>query len=263
MNKYRLHGDPPYTIAVLHGGPGAPGEMAPVAGELSGQFGVIEPFQLNMTIDGQLEELKAVLEDIGSPPVIIVGWSFGAFLGYIFSAYNPVMVSKLILVGSGAFTEHHASNIMNTRMGRLDEKDRSEVIRINERLGDPEVGEKNHLLERFAQIISRADSFDAVDHDSDLIEGRYDVFKEVWWEASEMRRSGSLLELGRRIRCPVTAIHGDFDPHPAAGVSDPLSGVLDDFRFVLLLKCGHKPWIEKYARDEFFTILNEEIGKVV
>lgn len=31
MNNIRVYGEPPYSVAVLHGGPGAPGEMAPVA----------------------------------------------------------------------------------------------------------------------------------------------------------------------------------------------------------------------------------------
>jgi len=70
-----------------------------------------------------------------------------------------------------------------------------------------------------------------------------------------LRRSNRLLELGRKIRCPVVAIHGDYDPHPAAGVKEPLSRVLRDFRFVLLENCGHYPWRERLARDEFYSVL--------
>ncbi|MHA2061833.1 MAG: alpha/beta fold hydrolase, partial [Candidatus Sifarchaeia archaeon] len=35
MKNLRIYGNKPFNIAVLHGGPGAPGEMAPVARELS------------------------------------------------------------------------------------------------------------------------------------------------------------------------------------------------------------------------------------
>ena len=45
MRNFRLYGNKPYKIAVIHGGPGAPGEMAPVARELSSDYGVIEPLQ--------------------------------------------------------------------------------------------------------------------------------------------------------------------------------------------------------------------------
>jgi pimeloyl-ACP methyl ester carboxylesterase len=74
-----------------------------------------------------------------------------------------------------------------------------------------------------------------------------------------MRRSGELLALGKHIACPVVAIHGNFDPHPAAGVQEPLAQVLKDFRFILLNQCGHKPWRERQARDEFFAMLDREL----
>jgi pimeloyl-ACP methyl ester carboxylesterase len=86
------------------------------------------------------------------------------------------------------------------------------------------------------------------------------MYEGVWKDASEMRRSGRLLELGNLIRCPVTAFHGDYDPHPAEGVSAPLSAVLKTFSFVLLEKCGHKPWIELHARDEFYRGLRKELS---
>jgi pimeloyl-ACP methyl ester carboxylesterase len=73
-----------------------------------------------------------------------------------------------------------------------------------------------------------------------------------------MRQSGELLALAGQIRCPVVAIHGDYDPHPAEGVQEPLSATLGHFRFILLEKCGHTPWMERQARDAFYAILKKE-----
>ncbi len=73
-----------------------------------------------------------------------------------------------------------------------------------------------------------------------------------------MRRSGELLALAREIRCPVSAIHGDTDPHPAR-VSAPLSARLDLFSFHLLEHCGHTPWLERLARENFYDVLIDEI----
>ena len=95
---------------------------------------------------------------------------------------------------------------------------------------------------------------------SDKVAARGDIFQEVWQRAEEMRKRGELLELGRRIRCPVVAVHGDYDPHPGEGVERPLTTVLDRFRFVLLEHCGHMPWIERQARDAFFGVLRNEIS---
>jgi len=95
--------------------------------------------------------------------------------------------------------------------------------------------------------------------DTENVEVRYDIHQQVWSEAAELRRRGDLLTLGRQIRCPVVAIHGDYDPHPAEGVRKPLTAVLDNFRFILLEHCGHLPWIEKEAREKFLEILRVEL----
>jgi len=45
MKNLRIYGNPPFKVAVLHGGPGATRQMAPVARELSLKRGVLEPLQ--------------------------------------------------------------------------------------------------------------------------------------------------------------------------------------------------------------------------
>ena len=65
MKNIRKYGKAPFKVAVVHGGPGAPGEMAPVARELSKDYSVIEPFQRSFTIDGQVKELYNDLKNMG------------------------------------------------------------------------------------------------------------------------------------------------------------------------------------------------------
>jgi pimeloyl-ACP methyl ester carboxylesterase len=67
------------------------------------------------------------------------------------------------------------------------------------------------------------------------------------------------LELAKKIQCPVVAIHGDYDPHPAEGVEKPLRQALKDFKSILLKDCGHEPWKERRARDRFYSVLKEEL----
>ena len=40
VDNLRMYGNKPYVVAVIHGGPGALGEMAPVARELSLNTGI-------------------------------------------------------------------------------------------------------------------------------------------------------------------------------------------------------------------------------
>ena len=128
MNNLRTYGQRPYGVAVIHGGPGAPGEMAPVARELSKSVGVMEPLQTKKTLEGQVRELFAVITKHGDIPVTLVGWSWGAWLGFIVAARHPTLVKKLVLIGSGAFEEKYAANIVGDRLTRLTEAERVEAL---------------------------------------------------------------------------------------------------------------------------------------
>jgi pimeloyl-ACP methyl ester carboxylesterase len=74
-----------------------------------------------------------------------------------------------------------------------------------------------------------------------------------------MRSNGSLLELCKLIKVPVTVIHGDYDPHPIEGVMEPLSKVINNLNCHIIENCGHNPWYEAQAKDKFFEILNNEV----
>jgi pimeloyl-ACP methyl ester carboxylesterase len=150
-------------------------------------------------------------------PAILVGWSWGAMLGALVAAESQ-LVRKLVLVSSGPFAAEYAASIAETR-------------RV------------------------RSDSFDPIEPDEPggLVQ---EVFDAVWPQAAAMRESGELLARALRIQCPVAAIHGDHDPHPADGVRIPLAPVLTAFH--LLERCGHTPWNERHARERFFDVLAQE-----
>jgi len=259
MKNLRKYGNAPFNIAVLHGGPGAPGEMAPAARELSSAKGVLEPLQTATTIEGQIGELKDVLAKNGDLPVVLIGWSWGAWLSFIFAAQYPQFVKKLILIGSGPFEEKYAINIMTTRLSRLSTEEKTEVLSLMKTLIDPATGDKNTLLARFGKLISKADSYDPLPHKSEGLECQYDVYQSVGEQAQKLRSSGELLEFGKKIQCPAVAIHGDYDPHPFEGVKRPLTRILKDFRFILLENCGHQPWIERSVKVRFYNIIKSEI----
>lgn len=259
MQTLRTYGSPPFSLAVIHGGPGAPGEMAPVARELSAFRGVLEPLQTAVTLEGQIRELREVLEEHGDLPVTLIGFSWGAMLSFIFSARHPQLVKKLILIGSGPYEEKYATNIMKTRIGQFGKEDWENFVRLTEILNNPSAKNRDQALCDFGKLMSKADTYDPLPYKDELIECSYESFKGVWEEASELRNRGKLLELGKEIRCQVVAIHGDYDPHPFEGVREPLSRVLKDFRFILLEKCGHQPWIERETKEKFYNLLRNEI----
>lgn len=262
MERVRHYGMPPYRVAVVHGGPGAGGEMAPVARALARERGVLEPIQTATSIDGQVEELRIDLVTQGAPPLVLVGHSWGAWLIFILAAHHSRLVEKLVLVGSGPFEEAYVRRLHETRMGRLGEEERETFNAAVHALEDPTTKDRDAWLARLGTLAGKADAYDPItdrSEEADRIGPTGDVFRAVWAEATRLRQRGELLALGRAIECPVVAIHGDYDPHPVEGVQEPLSAILECFRFVLLSRCGHKPWIERQARQTFFDVLEEEL----
>jgi pimeloyl-ACP methyl ester carboxylesterase len=258
----RRYGRAPFGVAVVHGGPGAGGEMAPVARELGSGWGVLEPIQTATSLSAQVAELRTALEGHGAIPITLIGFSWGAWLSWMVAAHHPAIVKKLILVGSGPFDEVYVARLRQARMSRLSPDERKEYEFLVNSLLDVATEDKGDLLGRLGALSSKTEDYDPLDHEpveGDQVALRGDIFQKVWEEGAEMRRSARLLALASRIQCPVVAIHGEYDPHPAEGVQVPLSGTLEAFRFVLLKQCGHTPWIERQARTEFYSVLKNEI----
>ncbi len=259
MTNLRKYASPPFKFAVLHGGPGAPGYMAPVAKELSKITGILEPLQTKDSIEGQVEELYDILNEHAHLPVTLTGHSWGGFLSIIFASRFPQLVSKLILISSGPFEEKYVSTLKLTRSSRLSEREKEEVNKIEIELNEPNNPEKTELLIKLGNLTSRADSYDPIPANTEVIEYQTDIHNKVWNEAIIMRNEGKFIEMIMNLNCPVAAIHGDYDPHPYKGVREPFSKYVKDFEFILLEKCGHYPWLEKLAKDRFYEVLNKTL----
>lgn len=259
MENFRIYGSQPFNVAVIHGGPGVRGEMAPVARELSKVNGALEPLQAADSIDGQIQELRVILEEQGRLPVTLIGHSWGAWLSFMVTAKYPAIVKKLILIGSGPFDEEYVPVMNETRAGRLTKEENLQMQLLMETLNDSNAPHKTEIFEKFGRLMSKVDSFHPIPSQNDLIELQPEIFEKVMKEALDLRKSGALLNLGRKIECPVIAIHGDYDPHPFQGVEKPLSQILKSFQLYLLKDCGHNPWEELFAKDQFFEILKREI----
>lgn len=253
----RKYGEPPYSVVLVHGGPGAPGEMKPVAEEISKDIGVLEPFQTKDSIKGQVEELKQQIIENTETPIALVGWSWGAWLAFITAAKHPELVKKLILVSSGPFEGKYATGIIQTRLSRLSGKERERVEEIMKEMRGGKL--QNNTFKEFGYLMDKADSFSPLSSVDEDVDFQPEIYSSVWEEAAKLRLGGKLLNYGKLIKCPVTVIHGEYDPHPFEGVKKPLSKVLKNPKFILLRKCGHHPWKEKEAKSEFYKTLRKEL----
>ena len=258
MKDHRTWGKPPNKIAVVHGGPGAPGSVAPIARELSKVCGVLEPFQTAKTLDGQVEELRELLEEHADLPCVVIGWSHGASLSCILAARHPDIIGKLIIIGTTPFEEKHQADIARKRLSRLSEQERAEFFSLAAMMRDPANEKRSLAMARLFRLVTKAESYALMPFEDDILEYQPDINESIGQEYRRLFDGNQLLRILPDIRCPVVAIHGDYDVLPAEGVNEPFSRLIRDYRFVLLEKCGHYPWYEEYARDEFFAILRDE-----
>jgi len=257
MNTVLKYGNPPHRIGLVHGGPGAAGEMRPVALELSQEFGVLELLQSAPSVKGQIRELHDQLTTAADNPVILVGYSWGAWLALLYAGEHSDTAHKLVLVGTSPFTPGTSADIMQTRLSRLNRAGRREVRQLSREIKSG--NSENESFRRFGELMTIADSYSYQPPDDFEITVDLKIYQSVWREAAALRDSGELLESVMNIKCPVVAIHGEKDPHPIEGVEQPLSDRLPEFRMIRLERCGHTPWNEKYARTTFFEVLKNEL----
>ncbi|QOR36350.1 alpha/beta hydrolase [Clostridium sp. 'deep sea'] len=252
----RKYGTAPYKVAVVHGGPGGAGSMKPVALELSKYFGVLEPLQTAMSVEGQITELMQVLEENCKEPITLIGHSWGAMLIYMFAAKHKHLVKKIIMVSSGAVEEKYYPDLCQNREDRLTEAEREELSCLKKKFSNPTSNKNmNEIFARFGKLMGKLDTYDSVETEKNTSMISYEIFNKVWPQAHAMRKSGEMAKMGKQINCPVIAIHGDYDSHPIEGIRDSLKNIVKDFTFYELKKCGHTPWVERWAKEQFYKII--------
>lgn len=251
----RQYGDTPSRVVVLHGGPGGAGEVEPLARELGHRgHSVLEPFQTRQSVVGQIDELREQIDRFCKSPVVVIGWSWGAWLGCLLAAQHETLVRALILVGSGPFEASYSSEIRTTKNSRLSNDQRTELKTLGLKEGAPAD------VARFIELSDLADTYARDSSQLPTVSFDAEIHTAVWSEAKEMRRSGALIDAISVIGCSVLAIQGDYDPRPSEGVRIPLQAALPSAQFVELERCGHKPWQEIYAKERFFKLIEEAIA---
>jgi pimeloyl-ACP methyl ester carboxylesterase len=257
----RLYGDPPYRVLLVHGGPGGAGEMSPLARTLAARIPLIEAMQTRRSIAALIEELREQVVTHGAQPVVLVAHSWGAWLSLLFAARHPELVARLVLISSGVLVDRYVDMLRTTQLARLTEAERAQMAALEAQLADPAVADKGALFGLYGHLYDQTENYDAEPEPKDRFDTDPAIFDSVWPEAAALRTSGELLRQAALVKCPVLAIHGDYDPSPADGVREPLARVLTTpFEFVLLKHCGHTPWLERQARAELYEILGRELS---
>ncbi len=258
----RVHGHAPYMAVAVHGGPGAPGSASSLARQLSRFVGTLEPFQTRSTFTGQVEELAEQIRSRTQEAVFVLGHSWGAWLSFALASMHPEMIRKVFLIGSGSFDAAFIDRMEARRQAHMSAGERAEYLSIKQQLSNPGGGDRDALLGRLGVLAGKADDFcveQTAENQEAVVRVDGNQYEAVWSEGAELRKSGYFKKIADRIRVPVRIIHGAEDPTPIEGVVEPIRGKVNDLRWYLLERCGHTPWKERYAKEEFWSIIESEI----
>ncbi len=260
MKIYRKHTEAKTDLFLLHGGPGAVGELHDLALMMKElDMPATEHFQNAFTIEGLVNELNTLLDKEADGKAVLIGHSWGAWLAWIFTALHPERVKGLVLIASGSFEPDYNIDLTQKRIEKLPFRLQNEAVDLLNRLKSSYIIKENDF-KRLGELMERADTYCSALTDYSmkptLLPNQH---QSIWDEAQQLRHSGTLLNYAREIKCPVVAFHGDFDSHPAEGVEIPLRNKLSDFRMIRLKACGHYPWREKYAKDVFLENLKNVV----
>ncbi len=252
----REYGTGSESVIVLHGGPAAAGDLAPLARALGERWRVLEPFQRAsgdrpLTVARHVKDLDDLIGERchGRRPVL-VGHSWGAMLALAYGAAHPTTPMSLALIGCGTFSSTTRA-VFEARMeARLTSADRAGLAHIEqtETCAD-------RRLAAVGRLMTRVYAHD-LDEDTEgvaIVDAR--AHDETWADMVRLQDDGVYPAAFAVITVPVLMLHGEVDPHPGRVIYEELRTCLPQLEYRELPNCGHSPWRERQARRTFFEAL--------
>ena len=257
--RTRKYGSSVQSVVVLHGGPAASGDVAAIARGLSDSFTAIEPWQrgsgaATLTVARHVEDLHSLIVGLDSAaPPALVGHSWGAMLALCYAAAHPNKAGPIVLVGSGTFDQTSRARMKEILRNRTDLHLQEQLAAVAMSKGDAaDLHIKRLKLTRDLSVYDRLEPWPEKEEYEPL-----DVraHKETWDDMMRLQSDGTYPKAFTGITSDVLMLHGNYDPHPGPMIYASLRPFIKSLEYRELARCGHSPWLERFARTEFFTIL--------
>jgi pimeloyl-ACP methyl ester carboxylesterase len=257
--RIRQYGNKKESVVVLHGGPAATGDVAAVAQGLSDRFTAIEPWQRGsgnepLTVARHVEDLHDLIKGMDPPvPPALVGHSWGAMLALCYAAAHPNLAGPIVLVGCGTFDRASRDRKREILWQRTDRRLQEQLAELDASGSDtPELHMKRLRLTRDLSVYERIEPWPEKEEYEPL-----DVraHEETWSDMMRLQADGTYPGAFTAIRSDVLMLHGNHDPHPGPLIYASLRPFIDTLEYRELDRCGHSPWVERFARAEFFAML--------
>lgn len=294
MLRFTRHGVSGLEVVVLHGGPAAAGNAAPLARGLAaagetvagGGFQAIEPWQRGsdaadgdpLTVATHIADLHELIRrECAATRPALVGESWGAMLALAYAAAHPDAAGPIVLVGCGTFDPAARARFKVVLDERLGDEGRRRMRELECEFPDPadRLPRQYELIKLLYDFNPGAvEELEAADGTAALLDSGdatarqsspvappppFDVraHEETWHDMLRLQSEGVYPSAFAAIRSPVLMLHGDYDPHPGPMIRDSLKPHIPQLEYIELARCGHSPWLERVARAGFLKILGE------
>jgi pimeloyl-ACP methyl ester carboxylesterase len=257
--RIRKYGNSVHSVVVLHGGPAASGDAAAIAQGLSDLFTAIEPWQRGsgeetLTVARHVQDLHSLIKglDSASPPAL-VGHSWGAMLALCYAAVHPDKAGPIVLVGCGTFDHASKARMKEILRERTDLHLQERLAEVTASTSDAaDLHMKKYRLTRDLSVYDRVEPWPEKEEYEPL-----DVraHEETWDDMMRLQSDGTYPKAFTGITSDVLMLHGNYDPHPGLMIYESLRPFIRRLEYRELDRCGHSPWLERFARTEFFSIL--------
>ncbi|WP_199619527.1 alpha/beta fold hydrolase [Paenibacillus alkalitolerans] len=262
MNEYNVYGRKEVSLVLVHGGPGARGSLKDLAVMLSKDLGILEINQSKLSIKELIEDMNKYITKTCKNKVALLGHSWGAWLVCLYAHNYPDKVEKIILVGSGSFDTRYVKEFSDRRLSRLSKDEKSEYDLLMKDFISNDLSNKDEVMFKFGKLMAKIDTYEFVGNEYSTIgEASFQMFNSIWNEASNLRKTGELMNIMKEIDVPIHVIHGDYDSHEIKGVLEPFEEYGIQCTYDVIKRCGHYPWREKYGKNEFLDIIIKEVNQ--
>ncbi|RYE58753.1 MAG: alpha/beta hydrolase [Sphingobacteriales bacterium] len=259
-------------VILVSGGPALGRYINTLGALLKSDFEVVEYAQI-----GTLDNLEPLHADVISQMVeqlhlvitansnnkkpVIVGHSWGAVLGLIYTERYPESLSGLNIVSSGILNSEIRNQFEKTILCRLSRSERLQRTFLYDELGKTsDETQRNLIGSKIFNLILKTYNNDT---------SRSLLPTELSWKidssitiSKATRNWIELQPLKERFRStlfPVSIFHGDKDPIPYQQTIEVYKSIFKNPRIDIYRDAGQFLWLEPFAKDQFIIDIKKAI----
>jgi len=202
------------------------------------------------TLEDQMNDLDALRNHLGYEQIILLGHSWGGFLGMAYTARYPAHVKQLILVDSAAPCFRETIFLQKYVFPEIQERRQNLAFAVE--LGDKEAI-KSDTVEKFSMLFYSPEKKDDLISKAGDTAYNYDVNKALWDDLEKFDLTPEI----KKFTLPTLVVTGRFDMNVAPLVAYRIHKLIPESKYEVFEYSGHLPFFEEPER--FIQVIREFI----